>query len=259
MLRISSTADLAHDGPSKLLLYAHHGFGKTYQCRNYLKRYGKGLIISGESGLRSIEDVGIDYVPFSSWDGEVDDLTGAYGFETIRKEIGKPGYLREAGYNWIAIDSLTELSERLIEHLEDVHKGSSNGFAMWGDYSRLMIGALKWVRDLPVHVYVTCLAKEEKDANDMTHFWPHVKGQAVSKQIPALFDHVFCGVRMSKPQEKGPPKIERYFITEEVNGWHGKSRDPRNRLRPWEQSGDVTELLARISQPEETAAEAAQD
>ena len=52
------------DGPTKVLLYSHHGYGKTYQCRHYEKRYGKGLIISGESGLKSIEDVSIDYAPF---------------------------------------------------------------------------------------------------------------------------------------------------------------------------------------------------
>ena len=155
---------------------------------------------------------------------------------------------KEAGYKWIAIDSLTELSERLIEHLEKQHENSSNGFALWGDYSRLMLGSLKWIRDLPIHVYITCLAKEEKDANDVTQYWPLVKGTAVSKHVPALFDHVMCGVRKTETNDKGIPKVKRYIVTDEVSGWHGKVRDPLNTLSAFEEVNDVTELLARMSE-----------
>jgi hypothetical protein len=246
-MRVSRTSDSSVQSGHKVLLYSHHGYGKTYQCRNFQARYGKGLLLSGEAGLKSIEDVDIDYVPFTSWDGPVDEEAGTYSFRAIIKELSKPGYLAEHGYNWIAIDSLTELSERLIEHLEKVHAGSGNGFAMWGDYQRLILGALKWVRDLPIHVYVTCLAKEEKDGNDVTQYWPLVKGQSVSKHVPAIFDHVLCGVRVTERNDKGTPKVKRYVVTDEVSGWHGKVRDPRGRLKAFEAVDDVTALLERMT------------
>lgn len=239
-----STKDLV-EGPHKVLLYAHHGYGKTYQCRHYQERYGKGLIISGESGLKSIEDTDIDYLPFSSWDGNHDPDAGVFSFRGIVRMLHTPEF-KEAGYNWIAIDSLTEMSDRLISFLEHEYKDDTNKFAMWGDYNRMMLGALKWVRDLPIHVYVTCLAKEEKDANDKTHFWPFIKGQSVAKQVPALFDHVFCGVRSTDPGPDGVPMVRRKVITDEVNGWHGKVRDPKKRLKSVEQVDDVTELLERM-------------
>lgn len=247
MFKVMKTSALQTDGPTKVLLYAHHGFGKTYQCRYYMKRFGKGLILSGESGLKSIEDVDIDYLPFATWDGKHEPEAGVYSFKGIVRMLHSPEF-KEAGYKWIAIDSLTELSERLLDHLEKEHEGNKNGFQMWGDYSRLMVGALKWVRDLPIHVYVTCLAKEETDANDTTHYWPHVKGQAVSKQVPALFDHVFCGVRTTEKDDKGTPRVKRFIITDEIMGWHGKARDPHNRLSPMEPVTDVTELLARMAE-----------
>lgn len=250
MFKAMSTSAITHDGPTKVLLYSHHGFGKTYQCRFYQKRYGKGLILSGEAGLKSVEDVSIDYVPFSSWDGNHDPEDGIYSFRGIIKMLQSDEF-KSAGYKWIAIDSLTELSERLIEHLEKEHAGSANGFAMWGDYNRLMLGALKWIRDLPLHVYVTCLAKEETDANGVTQYWPHVKGQAVSKHVPALFDHVLCGVRVTEKNDQGTPRVRRFVVTDEVSGWHGKVRDPRNRLKPYEQCDDVTELFARMAMPDE--------
>lgn len=250
-MRTNRTSEITEKGAHKVLLYSHHGFGKTYQCRYYQARYGKGLIISGEAGLKSIEDVDIDYVSFTSWDGENNEEAGTYSFRHIIAALSKPSYLAAEGYKWIAIDSLTELSERLLEHLEKQHAGSGNGFAMWGDYQRLMLGALKWVRDLPVHVYVTCLAKEETDANDVTNYWPLVKGQAVSKHVPALFDHVFAGVRTTEKNDKGTPKVKRFVVTDEVSGWHGKVRDPRNRLKPFEAVDDVTALLERMAMSDE--------
>jgi hypothetical protein len=250
MFNFPKTSSITKDGPTKVLLYAHHGYGKTYQCRYYQKRFGKGLIISGESGLKSVEDVDIDYVPFSSWDGNHDPEGGVFSYRGICKMIATEEF-QKAGYKWIAIDSLTELAERLIEHLEVEHKHNNNGFQLWADYSRMMIGTLKWIRDLDMHVYVTCLAAEEVDANDVTQYWPFVKGQKVAKQIPALFDHVLCGVRTTEKNDQGMPKVSRYVVTDEASGWHGKVRDPRQRLKPYERVDDVTELLSRMSMPDD--------
>ena len=97
-----------------------------------------------------------------------------------------------------------------------------------------------------MHVYVTCLAKEEKDANDVTQYWPLVKGSGVSKHVPAIFDHVMCGVRTTEKNDQGLPKVKRYVVTDEVSGWHGKVRDPRHRVKPFEQCDDITQLLDRM-------------
>ena len=120
MFNVMKTSDIQKGGATKVLLYAHHGYGKTYQCRFYQKRYGKGLIISGEAGLKSVEDVNIDYLPFTSWNGNHSPEDGKYSFTGIVKMLQSDEFLT-AGYKWLAIDSLTELSERLIEHLEKEH------------------------------------------------------------------------------------------------------------------------------------------
>lgn len=240
VFRPKSTASIALDEPTKTLLYTHHGFGKTYQCRHYQARYGKGLIISGEAGLKSLADTDIDYIPFSSWD----DFRGIVAY------IQSPEFA-EHGYKWIAIDSLTELADRLSEHVEKEFASTNDGFKKWNEYSTKLIGALKWIRDLPMHVYVSCLAKEETDANGVTHYWPMVKGQSVSKQIPAIFDHVLCGVRKSEVDSTGVPRVRRYIVTDEISGWHGKVRDPLRRVRPYEECADITSLLHRMTMPAE--------
>ncbi len=250
VFRPKSTSDIAMNEPTKVLLYTHHGFGKTYQCRNYQARFGKGLIISGEAGLKSLADTKIDYIPFSSWDGEHDPNRDIYSFKGIVAWVNSPEFAK-LGYQWIAIDSLTELADRLNEHIEREFANSKNGFERWNEYSSKLIGALKWIRDLNLHVYVSCLAKEEQDANGVTHFWPMVKGQSVAKQIPAIFDHVLCGVRKSETDQSGVPRVTRYIVTEEIAGWHGKVRDPRGRVRPWMKCNDITSLLHLMTMPDD--------
>lgn len=253
MFKVMKTNDLQQDGPTKTLLYAHHGWGKTYQTRYYQKAFGKGLILSGEAGLKSVEDVDIDYLPFSSWDKEHDPENGVYSFKGISKMMMSQDFKKQ-NYKWIGLDSLTELSERLLEQLENEAEGG-NSWQLWGDYSRHLLGALKWFRDMPVHVYVSCLAKEEKDPNDVTHYWPLVKGNAVAKHVPAIFDHVMCGVRVTEKSDNGHPRVRRYIVTDEISGWHGKARDPRNTLKAFEECDNVTELLAKMASGSENKEE----
>ena len=40
MFNVMKTSDIQKGGAVKLLLYAHHGYGKTFQCRYFQKRYG---------------------------------------------------------------------------------------------------------------------------------------------------------------------------------------------------------------------------
>jgi len=195
--------------------------------------------------LKSVEDVSIDFVPFSSWDGVHDPDAGIYSFREILTDlimgVGKDDF----PYSWIALDSLTELGDQVLAHSEKENEHNTNAFDVWKDYKRIMIGTLKMIRDMPIHVYVTCLAKEEADHNGVNHYWPNVEGRAVGKQIPAIFDHVFCGVR-STDKSDNTVKVTRHIITEEVDGWHGKVRDPLNALAPREKVSDITELLVKI-------------
>lgn len=251
-----STAGAAVKNAQKILVYGHAGAGKTTQAKHMKRVFGPGFIISGEAGLASISDEGIDYLPFSSFDGEHDPARDVYSFVGITRMMQSPDFAR-MNYKWIMLDSLTELSDRLMEKLEVDHKGSKNGFQMWGDYSRYMLGAVKWIRDRDVHVIVTALAKEENDDNGETQHWPSIKGSGVQKQIPGIFDNVLPMVRITTG-EKTAPVVKRYFVTDEVRGWHGKVRDPYRRLPPFLECADVTEVIGAVTRtPDEQAKYAA--
>jgi hypothetical protein len=233
----------------KCLMYGHHGWGKTTQAKHMQRKYGRGFIISGEAGLLSVQDEPIDYLPFTSYEGK--GSSGTYSFRDIQKIVESPDF-KAQDYKWVMLDSLTELSDRMISHFEDVHKGSKNGFQLWGDYGRAMLADLKWFRDLPYHVVVTCLAKEETNDNGETEYWPSVKGSAVQKQIPGIFDMVLCGVRKTEGDPSRSPVVKRFIVTDEVKGWHGKVRDPHRRIKPFVETGDVTEVFDLVLRtPEE--------
>jgi len=248
MFKVLSTTD-ADVHFEKTLLCAHHGFGKTTQAIHVQREYGKTLIISLEGGLKSLSLVSIDVIPVTSWDDAHDPEKGVFSFRGTMSMITGAEF-KSMGYKAIFIDSVTELSDQLMSFLEEKHKDNKNTFDKWGDNSRLMIAALKWMRDLDMHVVCTCLLAEEEDDNGQTTYWPMVKGGKVSKQIPALFDHVFCGKRKTAEVD-GELKVTRYLVTDQVQGHYAKARDPRRRLMPVEKCDDITVLFAKMQMNDE--------
>ena len=236
----------------KVLLYGHHGWGKTTQLKYFQQEYGKGFILSGESGLSSIRQAKIDYLPFSSWADPSVPEKGVYSFRDIFKWTKSEDF-KSKGYKWIGIDSLTELSDLSYAHAEKEQKDlaeklgkkNADGFAIWGNHASQLIGACKAIRDMNMHVIVTALAKESTDDNGNVDYWCMVQGKATMQQLPGIFDCVFCGVRVSSEVD-GKQQVHRYTITDEVRGWHGKVRDEKRRLKPVEKTGNVVELLKRL-------------
>lgn len=242
-LPIRSTSNIALDNPSKSLLYAKHGFGKTYTARYYAEAYGKGLILSGEAGLKSLQDVEIDYVSFTAWE----DASGTDGvaFKDVLKMMKSPDF-KAKGYAWIMVDSLTELCDLIFKHYDRVHE-KSNGFAVWADYGKAVEGTLRMMRDQnDYHICFTCLAKEEVDANGRTEYWPAIQQSKMAKKVPALFDNVFAGAKIPGKSAGGTPIAQRVIYTDEINGWHGKVRDPNGVVRPMEETSNIVEIIQRI-------------
>ena len=78
-------------------------------------------------------------------------------------------------------------------------------------------------------------------------------GKQTQHQLPGIFDAVFCGVRhTADTSDKAKKKVIRYVITDEVNGWKGKVRDEKRRLRPVEQTGNIVDLFRRMDMDDDT-------
>lgn len=230
----------------KALVYAFHGWGKTTQAKHMQERYGKTLILSGESGLRSIRDTSIDYLPFASWDDPIDPAAALYSVKSLYTYLISEDF-KERDYKVIFIDSLTEMSDRCFEHFKKEIPQESHSFRMYAAYSTAMLGALKAIRDLPYHVVMTALAKQEEN-NTVVQYWPMVNAQTVQKKLAGLVDHVLCGVRVSS-DDANP--TQRFIVTDEYKGWHGKIRDPSQRLAVVERSSNIADLFHRLDMSED--------
>lgn len=236
----------------KTLLYGQAGFGKTTQAKHYKKAFGPGFIISGEAGLSSIRNEGIDYLPFTSFDGAVDEPKGVYSFVHICRAINSPEF-KAAGYKWIMLDSLTELSDMVFSWADAQATATAaatgkkqNGFEVWGSYRDRMVGACKYIRDLPYHVIVTALAKQTEDDNGDRQYVPLIQGNAVQAQIPGIFDNVFAGTFLPVKGSDGTTTQQRCLITSNHGGWQGKVRDESGVVLTVEETGDVTTILSKM-------------
>jgi hypothetical protein len=238
----------------KTLLYASHGFGKTTQAKHYQAHYGKGFILSGEAGLSSIRSAGLDYLPFTSFDGPCDAASNVWSFVGILRAMSTPEF-KAMGYKWVMLDSLTELSDMIMTWAsnkairEAAEAGKKvNGFDKYGDYADKMIGACKYIRDLPCHVIISSLAQEvENEESGTKDIVPLIQGGKVKAQVPGIFDNVFGGVMTtSKATKDVPAETKRHLITGKYGGWQGKVRDEHGSCQLVEETGNVIDLLKKI-------------
>lgn len=238
----------------KTLLFAHAGFGKTTQAKYYKDRYGKGFILSGEAGLSSIRSAAIDYLPFSSFDGPNDPTAGVWSFIGICRAVASPEF-KAAGYKWVMLDSLTELSDMVMAwaaakaERTAIETGKKvNGFEKYGDYADKMMGACRFIRDLPYHVVITALAQEtENEATGDKEISPLLQGAKIKSQVPGIFDNVFGGVaRTTKATKDAPATTSRFIVTSTYGGWRCKVRDEHGVVLPVEETGSVIDVLAKL-------------
>lgn len=237
----------------KTLLYAAPGWGKTTQAKHYTNRYGKGFIISGEAGLSSIRSSGIDYLPFSSFDGETIPDKGIYSFSAICRAMLSDDF-KSMGYKWIMLDSLTELSDMVYSWADAKATATAvaankkvNGFDIWGEYKDQMIKACKFIRNLPYQIVLTALAKNSEDDNGDELKLPLLQGSAIQAQVPGIFDNVFGAYTKSVKDSAGVVVTKRYVVTGTYTGWQGKVRDESGLISLVEETGDITTILDKIS------------
>ena len=244
MFKTFNTSDSSTDKHNTLIM-APHGFGKTKQAEFYAEAYGAGIILSGEGGLRTLKGADIDYVPFTSFKEPGDETS----FRSILGVIKRDPEFAAKGYKWIVVDSLNELAEMAYREKDKEINGNAtkpNPFAVYSEYASEVGAAIKVLKDLPYHILVTSLVRSKEDDNGNTYHQPLVKGQDLQRLLPGIFDNVFCGVRRTIQAEEGPAKVQRYIVTDEVNGWAGKYRGKPGTLKPIEDTGNVTELHAKI-------------
>lgn len=186
-MRVFSTKNYRSNA-LKFLIYGQPGAGKTTLASTINEPV---LIISAESGLRSLSGKEIDAVSL-----EIDDagvvVPRAQRVERLREAfrfLQDPEVMKK--YKWVFIDSLSEIGDFILSGLKEKYPSEKDKFKLYGDYNDTMRSFITGVRDMPdYNVVFTALEKVEKDDVGRRYKTVNLTG-SIGDNLPAYFDEVF--------------------------------------------------------------------
>lgn len=231
----------------KLFIYGPSGSGKTYLARTIPA--GRGIIISAEAGLLVLAGIAIAVLDMTlDDDGKVIPkekrmarLAEFFKYLNTEEAIQK--------YDWVMIDSLTEISQNILEALALEFPDRKEALPMWGEYNKRMRSMIKSFRDLPhYHVVMLALSTVEKDENARMIHTVDVNGK-ISSQMPQYFDEVF----FIQLIEDGKGGMKSVLHTKDTGKTFGKDRS--GKLAPIE-DGNLSKIFDKIQGKNAAAAPA---
>lgn len=218
-VKLQTTRNVSANG-LKCLVYGAAGAGKT----TLIKTMPKPLILSAEGGLLSLADVDIPYI-------EVGDM------ETLKEAYA---YARDSEYETIALDSLSEIAEVVLNAEKKTAKDPRQAYGALQDVMGEMIRAF---RDLPgKHVLFTAGLEKAIDEQGRVMYAPSMPGNKLGQSLPFFFDLVFA-LRAEKGKDGA---VVRALMTETDGLWQAKARTTaERRLDPYE-APDMSAIIAKL-------------
>lgn len=148
----------------------------------------KSVVVAFEPGLMSLADKDIDVIDATK-DDEGNVLTDPKARFLKLRNIFK--FLHTGTkYSAIYVDSLTEVSELMVQLLQAEFPDRKDSFPMWGEYNKRMREIIKGFRDLPYHVYMTSIIKPDKDQNNKRFMGFNIAG-SIAETMPQYFNQVY--------------------------------------------------------------------
>lgn len=201
-MKTENTLD-AESTAIKLVIAAEAGNGKTTLASTIKPITGENvLVISAEAGLLSLRGTNTDYIELQKkWDETTKTWIAVPKTERIARlgeifqYVSKPETM--AKYQWLFIDSLTEINQNVLEALEaqEEFQGPKNTIKKYGELSTRMRSLAKAFRDLPhYNVAFSALVKNETDSDNKTFMKIDMTGK-FADVLPSLFDEIlYLGV-----------------------------------------------------------------
>lgn len=194
-MRIRKTSELEFQH-LKFLIYGQSGVGKTYLAKT-TPDPSRTLILSFETGLLSLKDFGIDYIDMLVDDKEapINDnekiKTWAHAYNILKTPA-----IMEA-YDWIFIDSITEVSTQLHRILFPKYElDKSIDQRLYNEFFIKMRNFVKSFLELPYNVVVLALPTEDQHQSIRVDVYGKLK-----TMLPAFFDEVFYYIKTDTADE----------------------------------------------------------
>lgn len=220
-----------------ILIYGPSGSGKTTVSSTLP---GKILLVNAENGLLSISS-GKDLAVYDlTVDANGKDLPRDYRFEKLLHLLKEVLPKMTDKFDWLVFDSLTEISQNLVEGLKKKYPDRKDGLPMWGEYNELMVSFIKQLRDYrPFNILLLALDSVDKDDTGKRFIGVDINGK-VSSRVPALLDEVFY----IKDFETQEGKKVKKLITSNYQNIIAKDRS--GKLDQFEDP-DLSKVVAKIN------------
>jgi hypothetical protein len=210
MITITSTRDIAAS-TVKMLVVGESGVGKTKLAKTLADAGQQVLILSAESGLLSLRGTDIHAIEIGKDVNPVDHLKEVYAWLMTERPA----------YDWLFIDSLTEITQRQVAYLKLLYPDRKDRFPLWEEYADTIRALIKDFRDQSLYsVVFTALVKVDSDKDGRRFYGISMEHKTLRQDLPALFDEVFA-MRIL-PDENGLPG--RWLVTQPHEDWLGKDR-----------------------------------
>lgn len=231
-IEFKTPAEVAQDRGIKATVYGYPGSGKTCLCCTTGE---PTLLISAEAGLLSIKEAtNVSVIEVSS----LEEIT----------EVFKHLHANPDEFKWVALDSISEICERI---LESELKATKDPRKAYGEMANKSISLIKAFRDLPMNVVFTAkLDREKDDATGAMLYTAGAPGKQVATQLPYYVDLV-CALRVI-PNQEGT--LERWLQTQQDGQWLAKDRS--GKLDTWEKPS-LKHIAAKIRGTTKTSRKAA--
>lgn len=224
-----------------IIVYGESGVGKTSLARTVPKN---ALIINAENGLKSLKGSNIDVYDITV-DATGKKLDRKYRFEKLihlLKLLNGEEFKQK--YSWLVFDSLTEITQCLVEFLKQKHPEAKDALKLWGEYNEHVQNFIKELRDFePYNILILALESYDKDEVGRRFVGIDINGK-VSTRIPALFDE--CFHMKSFTNDKGEEK--RFLITSKYE--NNIAKDRSGKLEKFE-NPNISEIVNKMNSKKE--------
>lgn len=185
-----TTVNNAHQQPYFIFIYGASGAGKTSLLKTL--PIGKTLMLDAEQGTKSIGAFKFDLVELCRDDeGKLLPEKARFTrFDEFCEFLLTPE--AKAKYDYVFVDSLTEISQNLKSSLESGEGDEAlEGWAMWGEYNDTLMRILKFFRDVGHYTVIMTAIEDRVDDKDGTSYYaPMIQGKQIKAAIQPLVDEL---------------------------------------------------------------------